>query len=312
MHLRDLLGKKYADPRGHRPLRQLRRRGVPQRDLPVEDAGGELRRRSRQTSAWTTRSGSRSGPRSAGHSGTPTAGGREAPAVIARGEARGIGDGGAHARLRRHARLRAFFFRHPHGRLGLMLGRTARVVAARLHRVARGAVRSRRSGASTSSRARPSTTGGCRTSRRCWTDDVYRTITLRTVGLAAAVTVTDIVLAFPLAYYAARLAHPARAQRDPGRGGHPALGELPGPGVQLEADPVLAAGAGGRHAGGRHRRGRQRRAGARRQTGRLVPAGDVAALAAAIPTAWPTGPAPVRWPAAARRSCASTTRSTRR
>jgi putative spermidine/putrescine transport system permease protein len=35
---------------------------------------------------------------------------------------------------------------------------------------------------------------------------VYRQITLRTVGLAAAVTVTDIVLAFPLAYFAARLA----------------------------------------------------------------------------------------------------------
>jgi putative spermidine/putrescine transport system permease protein len=39
-------------------------------------------------------------------------------------------------------------------------------------------------------------------------NDVYRTITLRTVGIAAAVTVTDIVLSFPLAYYAARLATP--------------------------------------------------------------------------------------------------------
>jgi putative spermidine/putrescine transport system permease protein len=35
---------------------------------------------------------------------------------------------------------------------------------------------------------------------------VYRQITLRTVGLATAVTLTDIVLAFPLAYFAARLA----------------------------------------------------------------------------------------------------------
>jgi putative spermidine/putrescine transport system permease protein len=34
----------------------------------------------------------------------------------------------------------------------------------------------------------------------------YRTIALRTVGIAAAVTVTDVVLAFPLAYYAARIA----------------------------------------------------------------------------------------------------------
>jgi putative spermidine/putrescine transport system permease protein len=39
-------------------------------------------------------------------------------------------------------------------------------------------------------------------------NDVYRTITLRTVGIALAVTITDVVLAFPLAYYAARLATP--------------------------------------------------------------------------------------------------------
>jgi putative spermidine/putrescine transport system permease protein len=39
-------------------------------------------------------------------------------------------------------------------------------------------------------------------------NSVYRTVGLRTVGLAAAVTVTDIALAFPLAYYAARIAAP--------------------------------------------------------------------------------------------------------
>ena len=38
--------------------------------------------------------------------------------------------------------------------------------------------------------------------------DVYRTITLRTVGLAAAVTVTDAILALPIAYYMARVASP--------------------------------------------------------------------------------------------------------
>lgn len=38
--------------------------------------------------------------------------------------------------------------------------------------------------------------------------DVYRTITIRTVGIAAAVAVADIVLSFPLAYYAARFATP--------------------------------------------------------------------------------------------------------
>jgi putative spermidine/putrescine transport system permease protein len=36
--------------------------------------------------------------------------------------------------------------------------------------------------------------------------DVYRTITIRTVGLAAAVTVTDALLALPIAYYMARVA----------------------------------------------------------------------------------------------------------
>jgi putative spermidine/putrescine transport system permease protein len=38
------------------------------------------------------------------------------------------------------------------------------------------------------------------------TDPVYLRIITRTVGIAAAVTVTDIVLAFPLAYYMARVA----------------------------------------------------------------------------------------------------------
>jgi putative spermidine/putrescine transport system permease protein len=37
-------------------------------------------------------------------------------------------------------------------------------------------------------------------------DSVYRRIALRTIGIAAAVTVTDAVLAFPLAYFMARVA----------------------------------------------------------------------------------------------------------
>jgi len=39
-----------------------------------------------------------------------------------------------------------------------------------------------------------------------FTEPTYRTIALRTIGIAAAVTVTDAILAFPFAYYAARLA----------------------------------------------------------------------------------------------------------
>jgi putative spermidine/putrescine transport system permease protein len=39
-------------------------------------------------------------------------------------------------------------------------------------------------------------------------DETYRRIALRTIGIAAAVTLTDAVLAFPFAYYMARVASP--------------------------------------------------------------------------------------------------------
>lgn len=38
--------------------------------------------------------------------------------------------------------------------------------------------------------------------------DVYRTVAVRTIGMAALVTVTDALLAFPIAYYMARVASP--------------------------------------------------------------------------------------------------------
>jgi putative spermidine/putrescine transport system permease protein len=41
-----------------------------------------------------------------------------------------------------------------------------------------------------------------------WNTDVYRTIALRTIGVAALVTVTDAVLAFPVAFYMAKVATP--------------------------------------------------------------------------------------------------------
>jgi putative spermidine/putrescine transport system permease protein len=41
-----------------------------------------------------------------------------------------------------------------------------------------------------------------------WQESVYRTITLRTLGIAAAVTLADIALAFPLGYYLARVVSP--------------------------------------------------------------------------------------------------------
>jgi putative spermidine/putrescine transport system permease protein len=102
-----------------------------------------------------------------------------------------------------------FLFRHPRGRLGLLLGGPLAwflivylgslfvLLLSSFWRV----------DVFTSEIVRQ---WGFQNFRTLWQDDVYRTITLRTVGLAAAVTVTDIVLAFPLAYYAARLATPRR------------------------------------------------------------------------------------------------------
>lgn len=39
-------------------------------------------------------------------------------------------------------------------------------------------------------------------------EDVYRTIAIRTLGIALVVTLTDVILAIPLAYFAARIATP--------------------------------------------------------------------------------------------------------
>jgi putative spermidine/putrescine transport system permease protein len=42
--------------------------------------------------------------------------------------------------------------------------------------------------------------------RTLWDSSAYRTIALRTIGIAAAVTLTDALLAFPLGYFMARIA----------------------------------------------------------------------------------------------------------
>ncbi len=110
-------------------------------------------------------------------------------------------------------RASRFLFRHPRGRLGLLLGGPLAwflivyfgslfvLFLSSLWRV----------DVFTSEIVRR---WGFQNFRTLWQNDVYRTITLRTVGIAAAVTVTDIVLAFPLAYYAARLATPRRRHID--------------------------------------------------------------------------------------------------
>jgi putative spermidine/putrescine transport system permease protein len=44
--------------------------------------------------------------------------------------------------------------------------------------------------------------------RTLWESDVYRDIALRTVGIAAAVTITDALIALPIAFYMAKVASP--------------------------------------------------------------------------------------------------------
>ncbi|HEY7591228.1 MAG TPA: ABC transporter permease [Candidatus Limnocylindrales bacterium] len=49
---------------------------------------------------------------------------------------------------------------------------------------------------------------GLQNFERLVSTEVYRTITVRTLWIAAAVTVTDAIIAFPIAYYMARVASP--------------------------------------------------------------------------------------------------------
>jgi putative spermidine/putrescine transport system permease protein len=44
--------------------------------------------------------------------------------------------------------------------------------------------------------------------KELWNTDVYRSVAFRTIGVASAVTVTDALLAFPIAFYMAKLASP--------------------------------------------------------------------------------------------------------
>ena len=65
----------------------------------------------------------------------------------------------------------------------------------------------------------------------------------RTIGVAALVTVTDALLAFPIAFYMAKVATPADALAA-GRGGaDAAVVELPGQGLRLAHDPERGGGA---------------------------------------------------------------------
>jgi putative spermidine/putrescine transport system permease protein len=102
-------------------------------------------------------------------------------------------------------RLSVFLFRHPRAKLGILLGApVAWMVVVYLGALALLFV-------SAFWRLDPFTglivrDWGLTNFQTLVQDDVYRTIVLRTLGISAAVTVTDILLAFPLAYFAARLA----------------------------------------------------------------------------------------------------------
>jgi len=104
-------------------------------------------------------------------------------------------------------RLSAFLFRHPHLRLGGLLAAPAGwLVVAYLGSLAVLFV-------AAFWRLDPLATKivhdySLDNFRTLVEEDVYRKIAFRTVGTAAAVTITDAVLAFPIAYYMARIASP--------------------------------------------------------------------------------------------------------
>ena len=68
-------------------------------------------------------------------------------------------------------------------------------------------------------------------------DSVYRQIVLRTILMAAAVTLTDAVLAFPLAYFMARIATSSAAVGAVRAGAPAPVVELPRADLLLAADP---------------------------------------------------------------------------
>ncbi len=68
-------------------------------------------------------------------------------------------------------------------------------------------------------------------------NEVYRTIAVRTISIAVLVTVTDVLLAFPIAYYIARDRIAADARRADHRDPHAAVGVVPGQGVRVADHP---------------------------------------------------------------------------
>lgn len=106
-------------------------------------------------------------------------------------------------------RASAVLFRHPKVKLGFTLGPTlAWMVVIYLASLALMLVTSFWRLNELSSQVER--VWGLQNYQTLWQTPVYRTITMRTIGIAAAVTITDLALSFPIAYYAARMANPRR------------------------------------------------------------------------------------------------------
>ena len=69
-----------------------------------------------------------------------------------------------------------------------------------------------------------------------WQEPVYRKIVWRTVSIAALVTITDILLAFPIAFYMARVVRPRMRGAARRRRADAAVGVLPGEGLRVADD----------------------------------------------------------------------------
>ena len=73
--------------------------------------------------------------------------------------------------------------------------------------------------------------------RDIWENDVYRTVTFRTIGVAAAVTIIDAVIAIPAAFFMAKIVRAVVPPDARCRRVAAAVGELLGEGIRMAGDP---------------------------------------------------------------------------
>ena len=130
----------------------------------------------------------------------------------------------------RRARARpAALFRHPRPKLGLTCSRRRWPGCSSSTWARCSLLLSTPSGRLDPLTARSCGTGDCRTSEILFRRRSTGRSRSARWGSRPAVTVADIALAFPIAYYAARMAKPGCARCDPGGGRPAAVDQLPGP-----------------------------------------------------------------------------------